>query len=92
MIYAGDKDYICNWLGNEAWTKELDWKLKDEYGNAPTRSWLNSFTGEMSGTAKNYGPLTFLRVYEAGHMVPHDQPENSLDMVNRWIQGDHSFQ
>jgi len=30
--------------------------------------------------------LTFLKVKGAGHLVPHDQPENSLDMVIKHIQ------
>ena len=21
LIYAGDQDYICNWLGNQAWAQ-----------------------------------------------------------------------
>ena len=25
LFYAGDQDYICNWLGNDAWIKALDW-------------------------------------------------------------------
>lgn len=24
-------------------------------------------------------------------MVPFDQPENALSMVNTWVQGDYSF-
>lgn len=24
LVYAGDADYICNWLGNRAWTNELE--------------------------------------------------------------------
>ena len=24
LIYAGDKDFICNWLGNQAWTNRLN--------------------------------------------------------------------
>ena len=24
LIYAGDQDYICNWLGNQAWTQALE--------------------------------------------------------------------
>eukprot|EP00494_Astrolonche_serrata_P005016 UN05031 len=23
LMYAGDQDYICNWLGNQAWVKAL---------------------------------------------------------------------
>ena len=24
LIYAGDQDYICNWLGNRAWTQVIE--------------------------------------------------------------------
>ncbi|KAG2731757.1 hypothetical protein G9P44_005344 [Scheffersomyces stipitis] len=72
LLYAGDKDYICNWLA------------------APFKPWY-TFEGKLAGEVKNYKKFTFLRVYDAGHMVPYDQPENALDMVNRWVQGDFSF-
>lgn len=26
LIYAGDKDFICNWLGNRWWVDALDWE------------------------------------------------------------------
>ena len=25
LIYNGDKDYICNWMGGLAWTDALEW-------------------------------------------------------------------
>ena len=37
---------------------------------------------------RQYGNLHFLRVYDAGHMVPMDQPENALAMINRFINND----
>ncbi len=37
---------------------------------------------------RQYGNLHFLRVYEAGHMVPMDQPENALAMIQRLITND----
>lgn len=36
---------------------------------------------------RSVGPLTFLRVFDAGHMVPMDQPENALDMITRFTRG-----
>jgi len=29
LVYSGDKDYICNWRGGEAWTAKLDWTGHD---------------------------------------------------------------
>jgi len=31
--------------------------------------------------------LTFLQVYDAGHMVPSDQPEHSLTMITQFLNG-----
>lgn len=91
LIYAGDKDYICNWLGNRGWLEELEWADRKSYIDAPVKKWISSIDGQHAGTVKSNGLLTFLRVYEAGHMVPFNQPSNSLDMVNRWLSRDYSF-
>ena len=91
LIYAGDKDYICNWLGNRAWVDALEWEESESYANATTEDWIRKIDGGKAGTVRSNGKLTFARVYDAGHMVPFDQPESSLDMVNRWIGGDFYF-
>ncbi|RZC79940.1 hypothetical protein C5167_042515, partial [Papaver somniferum] len=36
---------------------------------------------------KNHGPLSFLKVHDAGHMVPMDQPKAALEMLKRWTPG-----
>lgn len=89
LIYAGDKDFICNWLGNQGWTNRLEWKGSAGFSAAPVQKWHNGKT--HAGDVKNYDKFTFLRIFDGGHMVPFDQPENSLDMVNRWISGDYTF-
>jgi cathepsin A (carboxypeptidase C) len=91
LIYAGDKDFICNWLGNYAWTNDLDWILGDGFREEVLKPWEGGASGETSGEVKSFGGLTFLRVYDAGHMVPHDQPAVALNMVNTWINGDYSY-
>lgn len=89
LIYAGDKDFICNWLGNQGWTDRLAYSKSDGFQNAKIRKWKNGKT--HAGDVKNFDNFTFLRVFDGGHMVPYNQPENSLDMVNRWIAGDYAF-
>ncbi|KAK9710395.1 hypothetical protein K7432_008444 [Basidiobolus ranarum] len=83
LVYAGDADFICNWYGNKAWTLDLDWSGKTQFNQAQDLPWNNGATA--AGEVRNYGNFTFLRVFAAGHMVPYDQPQNSLDMINRWI-------
>lgn len=91
LLYAGDKDIICNWLGNHYWSDALDYSEHEAFSKAPLVQWFND-QGEAAGEVKNHGIFTFLRVYGAGHMVPHDQPYNALEMVNRWVSGNYNFQ
>ncbi|MCJ1318181.1 hypothetical protein MMC15_003509 [Xylographa vitiligo] len=88
LIYAGDADFICNWLGNEAWTEALEWPGKAAY-NKVDRSFLKlDGDGASIGEIKTSGNFTFMRIYGAGHMVPYDQPVSSLEFFNRWIGGE----
>lgn len=84
LVYSGDKDWICNWRGGEAWTHKLEWKGKEEFVGQEYKTW--TVDGKPAGEFKNVKNLTFLRVYEAGHMVPMDQPSVSLEMLNQFVQ------
>ena len=88
LIYAGDCDYICNWLGNKAWTLALEWSHKDDFNAATDELWPAGSTNETA-TAKvrSSNKFRFMQVYNAGHMVPMDQPEAALNMVNDFISG-----
>ncbi|ODV78332.1 uncharacterized protein CANTADRAFT_26478 [Suhomyces tanzawaensis NRRL Y-17324] len=90
LIYAGDKDFICNWLGNRAWTDKLEWSGSEGFSNAEVKDW--KVGKHHAGEVKNYKHFTFLRVFDGGHMVPYDQPQNSLSMLNRWISGDFKYE
>jgi cathepsin A (carboxypeptidase C) len=87
LIYAGDADYICNWLGNQAWTEALEWPGQKSFNKAKIED-IKLDNGEKYGNIKTSGNFTFLQVFGAGHMVPMDQPEPSLDFLNRWIGGE----
>ncbi|KAJ2628152.1 hypothetical protein IW137_005474, partial [Coemansia sp. RSA 1287] len=83
LIYAGDADFICNWYGNKAWSEALEWSGKTSFAGSADEDWI--VDGKAAGEARTFKNFSFLRVFGAGHMVPYDQPENSLDMINRWI-------
>merc|ERR1712060_171480 len=93
LIYAGDQDFICNWLGNEKWTLALDWEHKADF-NAASKSpfvvsgkEVGAKDGKEVGELRSYSNFHFLRVYQAGHMVPMDQPEAALGMLNALLDG-----
>ena len=88
LVYAGDADFICNWLGNLAWTEALQWPGQKAYQNAPMEDLELLSNGTKTGTVKSSGNFTFMRLHAGGHMVPHDQPAASLDMFNRWLGGE----
>ncbi|OQR90866.1 serine protease family S10 [Achlya hypogyna] len=86
LIYAGDADLMCNWQGNEAWTRNLPWSGHDAFDSMEPRKMM--FQEKHVGDFRSYGGLTFARVFEAGHMVPMDQPEVALAIVDSFIRND----
>lgn len=85
LIYAGENDFVCNYKGNKAWTLALPWSGQTGFNNAADHEWL--VAGSPAATARTYGNFTFLQVHHAGHMVPLDQPANSLEMVRTFLNG-----
>eukprot|EP00928_Gymnodinium_smaydae_P076541 TRINITY_DN5956_c0_g1_i1.p1 TRINITY_DN5956_c0_g1~~TRINITY_DN5956_c0_g1_i1.p1 ORF type:complete len:474 (-),score=75.97 TRINITY_DN5956_c0_g1_i1:518-1939(-) len=79
LVYAGDVDYICNWLGNMKWTLALDWPHKSDFNAASNRDYMMG-NQSMAKVRSSHG-FTFMQVFNAGHMVPRDQPEVALQMV-----------
>lgn len=55
-----------------AWVSALKWSRQEDYNRQQFQDW-NVF-GKKAGEFKTAGPLTFLKVFDAGHMVrtaPH---------------------
>ncbi|XP_051134283.1 serine carboxypeptidase-like [Andrographis paniculata] len=85
LVYAGEYDLICNWLGNSRWVHAMEWSGQKQFVAARTLPF--TVDGVEAGLQKGYGVLSFLKVHDAGHMVPMDQPKASLEMLRRWMQG-----
>jgi len=92
LVYAGNADMMCNYIGNERWLEALEHDFHREFSVAKTEPWVTIESGKVVGTVRSAGGngntagnVTFVNVYEAGHMVPYDQPEAALDLFTRWI-------
>lgn len=48
-------------------TRGLEWTGKSQYAQKPLQEW--TIDGRRVGLARSEGPLTFITVYGAGHMV-----------------------
>lgn len=66
------------WEKSDQWTGSLKpWKVKTKAKGL-----------QAAGECESVEPLTFCKVFESGHMVPLDQPENALAMVHTFIGSD----
>ncbi|KAK7404786.1 hypothetical protein VNO78_05745 [Psophocarpus tetragonolobus] len=83
LVYAGEEDLICNWLGNFRWVQTMEWSGQKEFGKSPTVKFV--VDGAEAGSLNSYGPLSFLKVHGAGHLVPMDQPKVALQMLTSWM-------
>ncbi|RNF05275.1 serine carboxypeptidase [Trypanosoma conorhini] len=90
MVYAGDMDFICNWIGNKNWTTALHWPGQEAFNAAADKPFANP-DGSPAGlvrtaAAPSTAAFSFVQVYNAGHMVPMDQPAAASVMINKFMQ------
>ncbi|KAF7319378.1 Carboxypeptidase [Mycena chlorophos] len=87
LIYAGTYDWQCNWAANRMWVDKLEWTGAEEYQALEWADWGVPGKDKVAGQVKQAEglPLSFVTLYGAGHMVPHDVPEESLEMLSAWL-------
>jgi carboxypeptidase C (cathepsin A) len=88
LIY-GDRDYICNWLGGEAVSFSVAAQSLPDYGPFYTAGYAPIVVNKtgIGGVVRQYGNLSFSRIYDAGHLVPAYQPETAFQVFSRIIAG-----
>jgi len=83
LVYNGDKDYICNWKGGLDWVNAMQWHAAEDFKPKTLESWM--VDGKASGEIKKVANLAFLRIFDAGHMSPMDQPTATLAMLDQFL-------
>lgn len=87
LLY-GDRDYICNWFGGEAVSFSI---AAQTAGYSPFYSAgyadIVVNTTYVGGAVRQYGNLSFSRIYDAGHLISAYQPETAFTVFTRIIMG-----
>ncbi|CAO3637078.1 unnamed protein product [Cunninghamella blakesleeana] len=83
LIFAGDADYRGNWYGNYAWTMELSFAKNQIYQSSTFKPFFAT-NGTQVGEVQTGGGLTFVKIYQAGHMAAYYQPEAVYDMFYKF--------
>jgi hypothetical protein len=86
----GDRDYICNWLGGEAISLAVAAEAAGSYASQfPAAGYAPIITNAtyIGGVVRQYGNLSFSRIYDSGHSVPAYQPETAFEVFARIMTG-----
>ncbi|KAK7105695.1 lysosomal protective protein-like isoform X2 [Littorina saxatilis] len=84
ILYNGDVDMACNFLGDEWFADSLGrpvteerrmWHYRDEKG-----------LKQVAGFVKTFDILTYLTVRGSGHMVPTDRPRPALHVITNLVK------
>lgn len=85
LIFNGIEDGSdSNFLGTSFWLAKLNWQHRKDFAQAPTCIW-HSQNHEVAGFARSTYGLTQIKMRHAGHMAAMDQPADTLDMLDRFI-------
>ena len=85
LFYNGQYDLICNHVGVHRALSFVPWRGRQSFREAPYRPWRRTSGGPVAGYVLDTGRLSLLIVADAGHMVPMNQPEVALDMIETFV-------
>ncbi|KAK4270268.1 hypothetical protein QN277_023324 [Acacia crassicarpa] len=79
LIYSGDHDPKVPFMSTQAWIRDLNYSIVEDW-----RPWLTN--GQVAGYTRRYSnQMTFATVKGAGHVAPEDKVEECFEMFIRWI-------
>ena len=79
LIYNGDVDMACNFLGDQWFVDDLGLTLVSDY-----KEW--HLQNQAAGYVKHFENLAYATVKGAGHMVPDDKPAAALALIVGFLE------
>ena len=80
---AEDTDLMVDWLGTKSWMTHLSWSGAKGFAQVTEQPFVVG--RKAQGRFRSFGGFTFLQIFNAGHLVPMDQPEAALGMVMEFV-------
>lgn len=86
LVYNGDVDMACNFLGDE-WFVD---SLKQEVVKGYTAWHVTDARGfkQVAGFVKQFENINFVTVKGSGHMVPQDKPQQAFVMFQKFLKNE----
>lgn len=85
-VYNGQLDLICCTSGTEAWMNTLTWDGLQSFLTSPKTALYTTAGGQNTAAfVKEYENLSMYYIMAAGHMIPQDQPDAALLMIQSII-------
>lgn len=84
LLYNGDQDMMCNYLGDQWFVESLQQKLLKSY-----HPWYYEDKHEgrqIGGFVKYFTNLSFLTLKGAGHMSPKNKPQPAFYMITHFLK------
>lgn len=79
LVYSGDHDFVVPFQSTQAWIRELNYSIIDDW-----RPWI--VEGQFAGYTRTYSnQMTFATVKGGGHTAPEYRPAECYAMFQRWI-------
>ena len=67
LIWTGDADYVCNWIGTKRVAEACDWPARAAFADKEMSAY--TVNGEEKANFKTTENLTYMTVYGAGHQM-----------------------
>ncbi|KAG5463501.1 MAG: Alpha/Beta hydrolase protein, partial [Olpidium bornovanus] len=89
LLFAGDQDLICNYEGIEQMISRISWNGGTGFANEDRELLWKvgpaGGTAEPAGTYRTARNLTYVKIFNASHMVAWDKPAEAMDMIHRFV-------
>jgi carboxypeptidase D len=85
FFYNGVLDMVCHHVGTETALENLPWEHQEAWKMADRYAFL--VDNQLAGYVKQYRNLFYLKVLNAGHMVPLDVPPVAFAMMKTFVYG-----